>query len=112
MTPYVVDHYYKWYKYAPVPMDIEDPTGRTPGIHRNVSPYIWYGRVVEIYDNMVVIDHVTFKGGFSPHDLDFDASFHLNPLESIVHCPPDKRVILVTTMYEFAGEIPGEPHLP
>jgi hypothetical protein len=109
-SPYITGHWYKWYKYAAVPMDLGG--NDQIGIHRNVSPYVWYGRVVDVYDSMVVIDHVTFKGGFSPHDLDFDTNFHSHPLESIVTCPPDKRVILCVGMYEFAGEIPGEPHLP
>jgi hypothetical protein len=114
MAPYVIDHYYKWYKYAPVPMDIEDPIGRTPGIHQPLSAYIWYGRVVEVYDNKVVIDHVIFRVGyyFNLKELDFDNVIHLAPLETIVHCPLEKQVILVTDMFEFAGEIPGEPHLP
>ena len=101
-SPYHPGHWYKFYKYAPVPVTIGN-------LQRNVSPYVWYGRVVAVFGSMVVLDSVTFKGGFSLKDLDFDSQFHLNDGESLKQCPPTAQVILCSDMYEFSGEIPGPP---
>lgn len=101
-SPYQAGHWYKFYKYAPVPVTIGT-------LQRNVSPYIWYGRCVAVYGDYVVLDNVTFKGGFNLADLDFDQEFHLNTGEALKQCPPGKQVVLYAAMYEFAGEIPGPP---